>query len=133
MMNVLLVDQSLLNYQLIAQKMQEIDKALQTRSSVSLTELHQELNTLYETAKATDSLILDMIRKNPQFKEDERVTQLLDLMHTVHQANQKMRAQLNSILVVHRDQLRKMKQGNTLLQGYRPATIHTGKKISISN
>lgn len=132
-MNALLVEQSLHNYQLIADKMQEIDKALQTRSNISLAELHQQLNTLFENAKATDSLILDMVRKNPLIKEDERIVGLLSLMHAVHRANQKMSSQLHSILAVHRDQLRKMKQGTTLLQGYRPATIHTGKKISISN
>ncbi len=132
-MDILLIEQSLLNYQHIALKMQEIDQALQSRSSASLAEMHQQLNTLFDAAKATDSLILDMVRKNPQLKEDERIIRLLSLMHAVHRANQKMSAQLHSILAVHREQLRKMKQGNTLLQGYRPATIHTGKKISISN
>lgn len=132
-MDILLVEQSLLNYQHIAKKMQEIDKALQSRNSGSLAEMHQQLNTLFDAAKATDSLVLDMVRKNSQLKEDERIIRLLSLMHAVHRANQKMSAQLQSILAVHRDQLRKMKQGNTLLQGYRPATIHTGKKISISN
>lgn len=132
-MDILLIEQSLLNYQHIALKMQEIDQALQSRSSASLAEMHQQLNILFDTAKTTDSHILDMIRENPQLKEDERIIRLLSLMHAVHRANQKMSAQLQSILAVHRDQLRKMKQGNTLLQGYRPAAIHTGKKISISN
>ena len=128
-----LVEQALLNYQKIAEKMREIDKALHTRSSVLIATLHQELNTLYESARATDRVILDMVRENPQDKEDERLGRLLTLMETVHQANQKMNAQLHSILAVHRDELQKMKKGNTLLQGYRPASIHTGKKISISN
>ena len=132
-MDVKSVEQSLLNYQKIVEKMREIDKALQSRSSVLITALHQELNTLFESARATDGLILDMVRKNPQNKEDERLSRLLALMATVHRTNQKMSAQLHSILAVHRDELQKMKKGNTLLQGYRPATIHTGKKLSISN
>lgn len=132
-MDILLIEQSLLNYQHIAQKMLEIEEALQSRSSASLAEMHQQLNILFDTAKTTDSHILDMIRGNAQLKEDEHITRLLSLMHAVYQANQKMSAQLQSILVVHRDQLRKMKQGNTLLQGYRPASTHTGQKISISN
>lgn len=132
-MDILFIEQSLLNYQHIALKMQEIDQALQSRSSASLAEMHQQLNILFDTAKTIDSHILDMVREDPQLKEDERINRLLSLMHAVYRANQKMSAQLQSILAVHRDQLRKMKQGNTLLQGYRPAAIHTGNKISISN
>lgn len=132
-MDLKLIDQSLLNYQKIAEKMREIDKALHTRSSVLIATLHQELNTLYESARATDGIILDMVRNSPQDKEDGRLGHLLTLMETVHHANQKMSAQLHSILAVHRDELQKMKKGNTLLQGYRPVSSHTGKKISISN
>lgn len=132
-MDLKLVELSLLNYQKIAEKMREIDQALHTRSSVLIANLHEELNTLYESARATDRVILDMVRKNPQNKEDKHLSRLLALMETVHRANQKMNAQLHSILAVHRDELQKMKKGNSLLQGYRPAAIHTGKRISISN
>lgn len=132
-MDTLLIDQSLRNYQHIAATMKEIDKAIQGRNSTLILTLHQELNTLFESAKATDALILDMVRKEPQSKGDDRLNNLLSLMQTVRRANKKMRAQLHSILAVQREELHKMKKGNTLLQGYRPATVHTGKKISISN
>lgn len=123
-----LIEQSLVNYQAIAAHLCTIETAMRSQDAKQLIELSQELLSLQEQVKGNDTAILDRVHTNPAFRQEPRLQELIVLMRQIHQFNERLTSQLRSIMVVQRDELMKMKRGNTALQGYRPATQHIGRK-----
>ncbi|MGD9949437.1 MAG: hypothetical protein AB7U29_13320 [Desulfobulbus sp.] len=132
-MDTTLIEQSFVSYQRIAEHLRTIEKAMHGHDSNSIIILSQQLLQLQEQVKANDTAILKMVSTNPAIRHEPLLMKLIDLMRQIHQNNKRVTVQLRSIMVVHRDELMKLKRGNTALQGYRPATQHTGRRISVSN
>lgn len=127
-METALIEQSLANYQSIATHLCSIEKVMRGQNCIEIVALSQQLIQLQEQVKSNDTAILDMVHTNPRFRHEPRLQELIDLMRHIHRHNDRLTTQLRSIMVVHRDELMKMKKGNTALQGYRPATQPTGRK-----
>lgn len=127
-METALIEQSIIDYQVIAEHLCTIEKAMRGQDSTRIVALSQQLLHLQEQVKDNDTAILDMVHTNPGFRQAPRLQELIALMRQIHQYNDRITTQLRSIMVVHRDELMKMKKGNVVLQGYRPATQNTGRK-----
>jgi hypothetical protein len=127
------IEQSLVSYQSIAEHLCTIETAMRGQDSNAIVALSQQLLQLQEQVKANDTAIIDLVHADPSFRREPRLMELIDLIRRIHQHNERVTTQLRSIMVVHRDELMKMKKGNTALQGYRPVINRTGKRISISN
>jgi len=132
-MNVQIIDQSLADYQAIAEHLNIIERAMRGQDSKAIIALSQQLIDLQEQVKTNDSVIVDMVQTAPNLRKDPRLMELIELMRAIHKQNERVTSQLRSILVIHREELMKLKKGNTVLRGYRPATQQGGKRISISN
>ena len=132
-MNTTLIEQSLASYQSVAEHLQTIEKAMHGQNSTAIIAVSKELLHLQEQVKATDIALLEKVQADPAFREEPQLVDLIDLMRHIHQYNNRVTAQLRSIMVVHRDELQKMRKGNTALKGYRQPTVRTGRRISIAN
>jgi ferritin len=132
-MNTTLIEQSLASYQTIGEHLKTIEKSMHGHNSDAIVALSQELLRLQEQVKATDTALLEKVQADPSFREEPQLNDLIDLMRHIHQHNDKVTSQLRSIMVVHRDDLLKIRKGNTALQGYRPTSDRTGGRISIAN
>ena len=128
-----LIEQSLVQYQTIAEQLNMIEDSLHGLNSDAIIALSKELLRLQEQVKAIDIALLETIESDPSFREEPQLIVLLDLMRFIHRHNHRVTAQLRSIMVVHRDELLKIKKGNIALQGYRPASDRTGGRICIAN
>lgn len=132
-METLLIEQALSAYQAIAAHLGTIETAMRGQDSQKIVALSQQLVQLQDKVKANDTAIIDMLHRYPGVRQEPALLELIELMRHIHRHNDRLTTQLRSMLVVHRDELMKMKKGNTALQGYRPATQQTGKRISIAN
>ncbi|WP_448872798.1 hypothetical protein [Desulfobulbus propionicus] len=132
-MNTTLIEQSLAGYQTLAEHLHTIEKATHHHNSAAIIALSQELLQLQEQLKVSDTALLEKVQADPAFRREPRLKELIELMRSIHRHNERVTTQIRSIMVVHRDELLKMKKGNTALQGYRPPANHTGRRISIAN
>ncbi len=128
-----LIQQSLTQYRRIAGVHDKIEQAVQTRNIEALYSLSATLDELQRGAKENDSAILDLLRNRAEMRHSPPMRELLTLMRAIQERNHRIAAQLKGIMAVQRNDLQKMKKGNTVLQGYRPVADHTGRRISISN
>jgi hypothetical protein len=128
-----LLQRSVDRYQQIARMQTEIEQALQARNNDRMVALATDMTVLQEEAKADDAALLDCLRRQPDVEADDTVRSLLALMEDIRTRNQRLTSQLQGIMAVQRNELQKLKQGNTVLQGYRPVNDQTGKRISVSN
>lgn len=132
-MDTSLIEQSLVTYQAIAEHLRIIERAMRGQDSKAIIALSQQLLQLQQQVTINDTAILEMVHDNPAVRRAPKLVELIDLMRQIHQHNERVTSQLRAIMAIHREELRKLKRGNTVLQGYRPVTQRTGKRISISN
>jgi len=132
-MNTTLIEQSIADYRAIAEHLRIIERAMRGQDSKAILALSQQLLDLQEQVKTNDATIIEMVEEKPELRRDPLLIELIDLMRAIHQHNERVTSQLRSIMVIHREELMKLKKGNTVLQGYRPVTQRTGKRISITN
>ena len=132
-MNPSVIEQSIATYQVIGEHLGIIERAMRGQDSKAIVALSQQLVQLQEQVKTSDIAILDMVDADPGLRRTPELIALIDLMRQIHRHNERVTSQLRSIMVIHREELMKLKKGNTVLQGYRPVRQHTGKRISISN
>jgi paraquat-inducible protein B len=128
-----LIQQSLEQYRKIAGVHDDIEQAVQTRNCEAIAELSATLDELQHEAKENDAAILDLLRNRPEIRRSPPTQELMTLMRSIQERNLRIAAQLKGIMAVQRNDLQKMKKGNTVLQGYRPVADYTGRRISISN
>ena len=128
-----LIQQSLEQYRRIAGVHDDIEQAVQTRNCEAIAELSATLDELQHEAKENDAAILDLLRNRPEIRRSPPTQELMTLMRSIQERNLRIAAQLKGIMAVQRNDLQKMKKGNTVLQGYRPVADYTGRRISISN
>lgn len=128
-----LIQQSLEQYRKIAGVHDDIEQAVQTRNCEAIAELSATMDDLQHEAKENDAAILDLLRNRPEIRHSAPMRELLALMRSIQERNLRIAAQLKGIMAVQRNDLQKMKKGNTVLQGYRPVADYTGRRISISN
>ena len=65
-------------------------------------------------------------------KECAEMTELLAIMQRIEARNQQMMPHIRSIMAVQRNELHTLQRGNSVLQGYRPGSKQTGRRISSS-
>jgi hypothetical protein len=127
------IEESLVRYQQLAQLSNDIEQAFQIRDANALTSLCHDMNTLQEETKAGDTVLFDQLRRQPALKESPQMRELIALMQHIQERNKRLTPQIRSVMAVQRDELQKLRQGNRVLQGYRPAPNQTGRRISSAN
>jgi hypothetical protein len=132
-MNSTLIENALASYHAIAEHLATIEQAMHGQDCAAILALSGRLVELQEQVKADDIALLDKLETDPAFRREPRLMELVELIRHIHHDNERVTSQLRSIMVVYRDELLKLKNGNTALQGYRPQTARTGKRISIAN
>lgn len=132
-MEHLLIQQSLDQYKIIAECNEKIEKAIQSRDNESVFSLCAILNELQEGVKENDNAILALIRKHQELKQSAQMQELLALMQKIQEWNRRMASHIKGIMAVQRNEMQKLKKGNTVLQGYLPKIDQTGRRISVSN
>lgn len=132
-MDTTIIEQSFADYTAIAKHLRIIERAMRGQDSQAVFALSQQLLQLQQQVKTNDAAILEMVHADPGLRREPKLVELIDLMHQIHRHNERVSAQLRSIMIIHREELMKLKKGNTVLRGYRPVTQHTGRRISISN
>ena len=132
-MEHILIQQSLDQYKIIAECNEKIEKAIQSRDNESVFSLCAILNELQEGVKENDNAILALIRKHQELKKSAQMQELLALMQKIQKWNRRMASHIKGIMAVQRNEMQKLKKGNTVLQGYLPKIDQTGRRISVSN
>lgn len=132
-MEHILIQQSLDQYKLLAECNENIEKAIQSRDNESVFSLCAILNELQEGVKENDNAILALIRKHQELKKSAQMQELLALMQKIQEWNRRMASHLKGIMAVQRNEMQKLKKGNTVLQGYLPKIDQTGRRISVCN
>ncbi|WP_306546471.1 hypothetical protein [Desulfobulbus sp.] len=132
-MEHLLIQQSLDQYKIIAECNEKIEKAIHSRDNESVFSLCAILNELQEGVKENDNAILALIRKHQELKKSTQMQELLALMQKIQEWNRRMASHIKGIMAVQRNEMQKLKKGNTVLQGYLPKIDQTGRRISVSN
>lgn len=123
------IEQSLALYRQQVQIGNEIEHTLQSGQFGHLAAQTQYLHELQMAAQESDGMLLASIG-NDVSPSHNGLHELLDLMGTVQQHHARLLPQLQGIMALHRDELNKMRRGNTMLQGYSSPTRTTGKRIS---
>jgi hypothetical protein len=132
-MKTSIIAQSLADYKAIGEHLNIIERAMRGQDSKAIIALSQQLLQLQKQVRENDTAIIEMAHTDPNIHNTPQLQELIELMRTIHKQNERMTRQLRSIMAIHREELLKLKKGNTVLRGYRPATQHTGRRISISN
>jgi len=127
------IEQSLRQYRQIGRLSEDIETTLQERNVDLLSSLYRTMSKLQEEVKADDSAILDLLRLRPDLHNSVHMHELLTLMQQIQERIQRLMPQINDIMAVHRNELQKLKKGNTLLQGYCTSPDQTGRRISSTN
>lgn len=125
-----IIAQSIVQYRQISYLSDAIEQALQSRNIDALVLLCETMNELQEKVKAYDSQVLDLLQSRRDQKMRTQVQELLDLMQQIQERNQQLAPQISGIMAVQRNELQKLNNGNTILQGYGPSHHQTGKRIS---
>ncbi|MDR2550732.1 MAG: hypothetical protein LBD10_11090 [Desulfobulbus sp.] len=121
-------------YRLIRDLMLRIEQAMQEGSrAAEYAAFTEELARLQDAARANDGATLDLLRRNPSSGSRElAAAELTALLGEVYELNQRLRTQMRGHMALLRDELRKLQTGATMLQGYKPETVQTGKRFSSS-
>ncbi len=127
-----MIGQALDHYRVIDRLSVEIEQAVQNRSVDALPALCTHLDLLQEEAKTCDGKVLDLLRRRRDLKECAEMTELLAIMQRIEARNQQMMPHIRSIMAVQRNELHTLQMGNFVLQGYRPGSQQTGRRISSS-
>lgn len=124
--------QSVIRYRQINQLSLEIEQAVLHNRLDDIAELNELMHHAQEQAKHDDTHLLTLFRNQPEFGKDPAVQEWLSLMQTIHTRNQQLLPRINSILAHQRSELQTLRRGSSVLQGYRPATAQTGRRLSSS-
>ena len=127
-----LLQQSVARYRQINQLSLEIEQAVLHNRLDDITELYTRMGQAQEQAKNDDANLSDLLRNQPELGEHHAVREWLSLMEMIHARNQHLLPRINSILALHRSELQTLRRGSSVLQGYRPAAVHTGRRLSSS-
>ncbi|MGI6657716.1 MAG: hypothetical protein ACOX5Z_13035 [Desulfobulbus sp.] len=106
---------------------QEIEQAVQERRLDDLESLDEHLGVLQEKALAYSDTIRSAVRRGDH---DEASRELLSLIQGIVTLNQKTVPQLQAIMAMHREELRKLHAGNCMLKGYRSLAPGSGGRLS---
>lgn len=124
--------QAVARYRQINQLSLEIEQAILHNRLDDIAELGELMHQAQEQAKYDDTHLLTLFRNQPGLGEDQTVHEWLSLMEMIHARNQQLLPRINSILALQRNELQTLRRGSSILQGYRPASVHTGRRLSSS-
>lgn len=127
-----MIGQALDHYRVIERLSVEIEQAVHNRSVDPLPALCNRLDQLQQEAKTYDSKVLELLQRRRDLKECAEMTELLAIMQRIEARNQQMMPHIRSIMAVQRNELHTLQRGNFVLQGYRPGSKQTGRRISSS-
>ena len=127
-----LLDQAMTQYRLLDQLGKEIEQTIQRNELVAVPELCAQLKTAQEQAKDRDATLLDLLRQHGELREHTVAKEWLQLMQGIQERNQRLLPRLKSIMAIQRSELHTMKKGTSMLQGYKPGLVQTGRRISSS-
>lgn len=127
-----LLQQMVAQYRQINQLNLEIERAVLKNSLEDIAGLYTLMHQAQDEATIGDTHLLALLRNQPKLKENPAVREWLSLMRMIHIRNQKLLPRINSILALQRSELQTLRKGASVLQGYRPTTIHTGRRLSSS-
>ena len=74
--------------------------------------------------------LADILQQDNALSQSPRLKELHCLMSRIRERNERLTPQLTGIMAVQRDELNKMRQGSTMLQGYAAPAQQTGKHLS---
>jgi hypothetical protein len=127
-----LIEQAIARYRCINQVSLEIEQAIVKNDRGNVTALCVQLNHLQTEAKTDDSALVAVLQERRELGESAAFKEWLGLMQAIQARNQRLLLHLSSIMAVRRNELRTLHQGATVLQGYHPGSIQTGKRVSFS-
>jgi len=127
-----LIIQAVAQYRLLNRLSLEIEQAIQNNAFAALPALCVQLDQAQAAAKTGDTDLLALLRTQPERRGDAATKEWLALMEGIHARNQRLLPHLNSIMAVQRNELHTLKKGSLVLQGYRPGSVQTGRRISSS-
>ena len=126
------LQQSIARYQQINQLSLQIEQAVLHNRLDDIAELCELMDLIQDQAKGDDAHLSSLFLNQPELIEDSAAQEWLSLMEMIHARNQQLLPRINSILALHRSELQTLRKGSSVLQGYRPSTVHTGRRLSSS-
>lgn len=127
-----MIKQAVDRYRIIDQLGMEIEHAVQQRALDTLPLLCAHLEQLQEEVKSCDRAVLDLLQRQKELKDCGEIVELQLILHRIERRNRQMTTQIKSIMVVQRNELHTLKRGHSVLQGYRPGLMPTGRRLSSS-
>lgn len=127
----MIIDQALDTYGSIHTLMLEIEQLLKGDKIDELIDKHRQVLQLQEHAKSQDKDILSLLQGG-RHSNDPRITELLDCMQQIQELNRRITPQVHGIMAVQREELKKLRTGNTMMRGYHSNTANTGSRLSHS-
>jgi hypothetical protein len=126
------LQQSVVRYRQINQLSLEIEQAVLHNRLDDIADLCELMDLTQDQAKGEDAHLSSLFLNHPELIEESAAQEWLSLMEMIHARNQQLLPRINSILALHRSELQTLRRGSSLLQGYRPTTVHTGRRLSSS-
>ena len=123
------IDQALGTYGSIHALLLEMEQLLNSRRTAELVEKQQQVARLQEQAKVLDKEILAQMQEGG-LNGDGRVAELLDLMQAIQSLNRRITPQLQAIMAVQREEIRKIRTGSTMMRGYHSNNSNSGRLVS---
>ncbi len=126
------LQQSVARYRQINKLSLEIEQAILHNRLDDIAELCELMDLAQENAKSDDTHLSSLLLNQPGLIEDSAAREWLSLMEMIHARNQELLPRINSILALHRNELQTLRKGSSVLQGYRPSTVQTGRRLTSS-
>jgi len=131
-MGTALLDRTIDQYRELARLNAEIEQAVYQGDHERIDQFCPRVRELQEAVRADDSAVLALLRQQGD-GQDGRVLELLSLMQEIQERNQRLLPHLNAVLAVQQNELRTLRRGGVVLQGYKQSMVQTGRRISTAN
>jgi len=110
----------------------EIEAAIQCNDLAALPALCGHLDALQEQARGFDHQLFAQLRGHQELLDLDDTKEWLQRMQAIQERNQRLVPHLRSIMAIQRNEVHTLRQGNSMLQGYKPGIAQTERRFSSS-
>lgn len=126
----MVIEKALDTYRTILSLLNEIERLLPGQNIDLLMQKYHEMMTNQDKAKKLDQEVLNILSTVDGRENGGKVLDLLDLMQQIQDKNHRLTPQIQGIMAVTREELKKIKSGSNMMRRYHSNTDKTGRRIS---
>jgi len=108
----------------------EIETAVHSSDFAALPELCGRLDALQEQARDFDQRLFGLLRGHQELLDLDDTREWLQRMQAIQERNHRLVPHLRSIMAIQRNEVHTLRQGNSMLQGYKPGIAQPESRFS---